>query len=117
MSLPAPFRGIITPIVTPLSGPDQLDTRGFDRLIEHVIAGGVRGIFALGTTGEAPSLSYRLKREVVARVCRTAAGRVPVLAGISDTSFADSIDLAEHAAREGAAGLVLAPPYYFTTGQ
>lgn len=63
------FHGIIPPLVSPLRDRDQLDDEGLQRLVEHVIAGGVHGIFVLGTTGEAPSLSYRLRREVITRVC------------------------------------------------
>ncbi len=115
--LPIPLRGIIPPLVTPLNQTDELDVAGLERLIEHVLDGGVHGLFVLGTTGEAPSLSYRLRREVIDRVCRQVSGRVPVLVGITDTAFVESINLAEHAANAGAQGLVLAPPYYFPAGQ
>ena len=53
--LPRPLRGIIPPLVTPLLDRDRLDAEGLERLIEHVLAGGVHGLFLLGTTGEAPS--------------------------------------------------------------
>ena len=61
--LPVPQRGIIPPLVTPLLDRDTLDEAGLERLIEHVLAGGVHGLFILGTSGEAPSLSYRLRYE------------------------------------------------------
>lgn len=111
------FHGIIPPMVTPLSDRDTLDIEGTQRLVEHLIAGGVHGIFILGTTGEAPSLSYRLRRELIDRTCQLAGGRVPVLVGITDTSFVESVNLAQHAASAGAAALVLATPYYFPAGQ
>ena len=50
-------QGIVTPLVTPLIDNDTLDITGLERLIEHVISGGVHGIFILGTTGEAQSLA------------------------------------------------------------
>jgi 4-hydroxy-tetrahydrodipicolinate synthase len=115
--LPRPLRGIIPPMVTPLLGRDALDAAGAERLVEHLIAGGVHGIFILGTTGEAPSLSYRLRRELVSLVCRQVAGRVPVLVGVTDTSFVESVQLARYAADAGAAAVVLAAPYYFPAGQ
>jgi dihydrodipicolinate synthase/N-acetylneuraminate lyase len=115
---PSPtYRGIIPPIITPLTGRDSLDVAGLENLIEHVLAGGVHGIFALGTTGEAPSLSYRLRREMVERSCNLVAGRVPVLVGITDTSFFESVQLARHAAQHGAQAVVLSAPYYFPVGQ
>lgn len=112
-----PLKGIIPPIVTPLLEEDKLDTEGFERLIEHILAGGVHGIFVLGTTGEGPSLSSKLKYEVVEKACKQVAGRVPVLVGITDTSFVESVNLSNHAAKCGADALVLAPPYYFLPGQ
>ncbi len=111
------WRGIFPPMVTPLKGRDELDVSGLERLTEHLIVGGVHGIFVLGSTGEAPSLSHRLRRELVGRVCRAVGGRVPVLVGITDTSFVESVEMARFAAEAGAEAVVLAPPYYFPAGQ
>lgn len=113
----AQLRGIIPPLITPLSGRDSLDTPGLERLIEHVLAGGVSGLFILGTTGEGPSLSYRLRSEMVIRTCRQVRGRVPVLVGISDTAFVESVNMARIAAEAGAAAVVVAPPFYLPGGQ
>jgi 4-hydroxy-tetrahydrodipicolinate synthase len=112
-----PMRGVVPPMITPLVDEYNLDLPGLKKLIEHILAGGVHGLFLLGTTGEGPSLSNKLKYEMVKKSCEIIAGRVPVLVGISDTSFAESISLAEHAAECGADAVVLAPPYYFPAGQ
>ncbi len=109
--------GIVPPLISPLKARDALDHSGLERLIEHVLAGGVHGLFLLGTTGEAPSLSYRLRRELIDRAASVVAGRVPILVGITDTSFVESVRLAEHAAQAGAKALVLSTPYYFPAGQ
>ena len=111
------FSGIIPPLVTPLSDRDALDHGGLERLIQHVLAGGVHGLFILGTTGEAPSLSYRLRRELIDRVCGTVSNRMPVLVGVTDTSFVETVQLAQYAAAAGAAAVVLSTPYYFPAGQ
>lgn len=113
MSLPQPLRGIIPPLITPLSGRDTLDIAGLERLIEHLITGGVHGLFILGTTGEAPSLSYRLRRELIERTCSLVKGRVPVLVGITDTAFVESVNLARFSEEKGVSAVVTAPPYYF----
>lgn len=113
MSASTFIQGIIPPMVTPMSGQDALDHEGLERLIEHILGGGVHGLFLLGTTGEAPGLSYELRRELVRRSLRQVNGRVPVLVGVTDTSFGETIRLSEYAAGEGAAALVLAAPYYF----
>lgn len=111
------FPGIIPPLVTPLRDRDALDTGGLERLIEHQLAGGVHGLFMLGTTGEAPGLSQRLRRELIERACRQVAGRVPVLVGVTDTCISETIALSRHAADRGADGLVLAAPYYYPNSQ
>lgn len=111
------LRGIVPPLVTPLAARDQLDEPGLERLLEHVISGGVAGVFLLGTTGEAPSLSYRLRRQFIEQAVSIVAGRVPVLVGVTDTAFVESVSLAEHAASCGAQAAVLTTPYYFPAGQ
>lgn len=111
------LRGIVPPLVTPLLARDTLDIDGLERLLNHVIAGGVAGVFLLGTTGEAPSLGYRLRRELIEHSVRIVAGRVPVLVGVTDTAFVESVFLAEFAADCGADAAVLTTPYYFPAGQ
>jgi dihydrodipicolinate synthase/N-acetylneuraminate lyase len=111
------LKGIVPPIITPLKDIDTLDVEGLERLIEHILAGGVSGLFVLGTTGEFSSLSYRLRNELVERVCKQVSGRIPVLVGVTDTSIVESQNLARYAAGCGASALVAAPPYYYATGQ
>jgi 2-dehydro-3-deoxy-D-pentonate aldolase len=115
--LPRPLSGIVPPMITPLTGPDQLDLAGLERLIEHILAGGVHGLFVLGTSGEAPNLSNRLKRELIERTCRQVKGRVPVIVGITDTSLIEAQNLARHAAEAGACAVVTSTPYYFPLHQ
>jgi len=117
MSATPQYRGIIPPLVTPLTDRDTLDVAGLEALVEHVLAGGVHGLFILGTTGEAPSLSYQLRWDLIDRVTKLVRGRVPVLVGITDTAFVESVNVAVHAADCGASAVVLATPYYFPAGQ
>lgn len=109
--------GVIPPMVTPLLETGALDVEGTSRLVEHILSGGVHGLFLLGTTGEATDLPYEIRRELVGRACADVAGRVPVLVGITDTVMDESLRLAEYAAECGADALVAAPPYYFAAGQ
>ena len=117
MKLPSPFTGIVPPVVTPMTDRDTLDVAGLERLLEHIIAGGAHGLFMLGTTGEGPSLSYRLREEVICESCRIVKDRVPVLVGITDTAFVESVKLARVAADSGVSAVVAAPPYYLPEGQ
>jgi len=104
-------------MITPLLSNYQLDVEGMEHLVEHMISGGIHGLFILGTTGEAPSLSYPLRYELVERVCKLVAGRIPVLVGITDTSLPESIRLAEKSKDFGADAVVSAPPYYYAPSQ
>ena len=104
-------------MVTPLADADSLDRPGLERLIEHLLAGGIHGLFILGTTGEGPALSYRLRRELIERTCAQVAGRVPVLVCITDPSYEESRSLAAHAKLSRADGVVTAPPFYFPISQ
>ena len=111
------YYGIIPPMVTPLKDWDTLDNQGLELLIAHILDGGVHGLFVLGTTGEAPSLSHQLRKQVIKNTMDQVDEKVPVLVGITDTSFIESINIAEYAAEKGASAVVLAPPYYFPAGQ
>lgn len=109
--------GIIPPLVTPLLNRDRLDVTGTQALLDHVIEGGVSAVFILGTTGEAPSLGYELRREMISVTCQHVAGRIPVLVGVTDTAFTETVSLSDFAEKQGAAGLVFSTPYYFPAGQ
>ena len=112
-----PLRGIIPPMLTPLASIDNLDYAGLEALIEHILAAGVHGLFILGTTGEGPALGYPLRRDLIKCVCQHVGARVPVLVGITDTAYVESLRLAEFAAHSGASAVVAAPPYYFQIKQ
>lgn len=122
------FQGIITPLVTPLScGGDSVDQEGTRRVLNHVIAGGVSGIFILGSTGEGPSLSPQLRREFVTLCCslvpdillhnQRRRNDCTILVGVSDTCIDETISLAKHSADCGADAVVIAPPFYFPITQ
>ncbi len=111
------MNGIIPPLITPLKDRDTLDRDGLERLIERLVAGGVHGLFIIGTTGEGPSLSYRLRRELITETCKIVRGRLPVFVGVTDTSFVESVNIAKHSADAGADALVAAPPYYLPEAQ
>lgn len=116
-NLKTPLTGIIPPLVTPLLDNDTLDVDSLERLIEHTISGGVHGIFILGTTGEFASLSFKLRKELTERTCQLVNGRIPVLVGVTDSAFSESLNLAKIAANIGADAVVLAPPFYFAASQ
>ena len=59
------FEGVITPMVTPLIDRENIDIKGLEKLLDHLINGGVSGIFLMGTTGEGTSISLRMRKELI----------------------------------------------------
>lgn len=111
------FSGLIPPMVTPLDANRRLDKKGVKNMVDHLLAGGVDGIFLLGTTGEGPHLSYAVREALVKETCRLVKGRVPVLVGITETDVEGALAFAAACGKHGAAAVVAAPPYYFKLTQ
>lgn len=111
------LKGIIPPMVTPLRSQKEIDSEGLACLVDYIVGGGVHGLFVLGTTGEGPYLPSSLRADLVRRVCRQVNKRVPVFVGITDTVVSESVALAHFAQEQGAAAVVIAPPYYLPMGQ
>jgi 4-hydroxy-tetrahydrodipicolinate synthase len=111
------FQGIIPPMITPLNSDLSLDVLHAEKLIEHMVEAGVHGIFILGTTGEFAGLSSDVKSDLIRLTCRQVKGRVPILVGITDCSFVETLDLAAIAKESGADALVAAAPFYMNIGQ
>ena len=109
--------GLIPPMVTPLDAKRRLDKVGVKNMVNHLLKGGVDGIFLLGTTGEGPHLSYAIRRALVKETCRIVKGRVPILVGITETDIEDALAFAKDCRSYGASGVVAAPPYYFKLTQ
>ena len=105
--------GIVPPIPTPLTEDERLDEASLKRLLEHVIAGGVAGLFVLGTTGEFPLLPNQVKQRVCNVVADTVGGRVRVIVNVSETSVVRVVPLLRMAEQAGADGLGLIAPYYY----
>lgn len=112
-----PLRGIVPPMATLLSDDTQLDVEGTSKLIHHLLDGGVHGIFILGTTGECTSISYQLRTELISVACKEVNEKVPILVGVTDTAFNESLRLASVARDAGADAVVAAPPYYHGLGE
>jgi 4-hydroxy-tetrahydrodipicolinate synthase len=105
------FKGVLPALVTPFRD-GAVDEQAFVRLVERQIAGGVHGLVPVGTTGETATLSHDEHRRVVELCVKTAAGRVPVVAGAGSNSTSEAIELARHAKTIGADAALIVTPYY-----
>ena len=115
MSLTQSLCGITCPIVTPFDAETgAVDEGALESLLEHLLAGGIDGLFPCGTTGEFASLSPEERRRVTKLTVEHADGEVPVLAGAAATSVAETLSAIEDAAEVGADAAVVVPPYFHT---
>jgi dihydrodipicolinate synthase/N-acetylneuraminate lyase len=108
------LRGALAAAVTPLrNGGAALDESAFAPYVDFLVAGGVDGVLALGTTGEGILLSPDERRRAAELFVAAAGGRIQVAVHAGAQTTADTAALAEHAAETGAdAVAVIGPPYY-----
>jgi 4-hydroxy-tetrahydrodipicolinate synthase len=111
------LHGIIPPVVTPLTPDYQIDEAALRRVIQHLLAGGVHGLFLLGSTSEVVFMDAPQRREVLRIAVDEVAGRVPLLAGVIDPTTDRVIGHARDAQAAGVDGLVVTAPFYARTSQ
>lgn len=105
------IKGCWVALVTPFRD-GKIDEAALNRLVDHVIAGGVDGLVPCGTTGESPTLGGHEQVRVISTVVARAAGRLPVIAGTGTNSTEASITRSRAAVEAGADGVMLVSPYY-----
>lgn len=113
----APLCGVLPPAVLPMTPDGEVDTTSLQAHIRQLVAAGVHGIWANGTTGEFYALDGERRAEVVRQCVKAAAGRVPVVAHVGDTSTALVLRHAREALAAGAAAVSVLPPYFVGFGQ
>ena len=104
------FPGIIPAVTTPFDATGAVDVAALEANLGALLDGGVHGFVAAGTMGEAGSMSAEERRLVVETTVRAAAGRVPVIVGVSSGTPSTSIGFAADAAAAGADAVMLLPP-------
>ncbi|MEV0744355.1 dihydrodipicolinate synthase family protein [Streptomyces sp. NPDC050273] len=109
------FSGVIPPVVTPLTVDGELDRPSLERVVEHLLDGGVTGLFALGSSGETAYLTPGQQDEVIKVIVSAAAGQVPVIVGAIETTTNRAIERARSAATLGADAVVVTAPFYTRT--
>ena len=111
-----PLRGVIPPIITPLTPSGDIDVASLERLVTFEVDAGVHAIFVLGTGGEGPYLTEDQQRITLATVTATVAGRIPVLAGVSDIGTRRALHNAAIAQEYPIDALVSTSAFYGTVG-
>ena len=80
------YHGIIPPIVSPVDSDENIDEHGFRALIEYCIEGGLHGLLVAGTNGETMQLTQKERNRAIKIAIDQVNGRIPVIAGVMDTS-------------------------------
>jgi len=106
------FRGIIPPLITPLTPDGDVDVPSLKRLTRYTVDGGVDGLWVLGATGQFHTLTERQRDVVTDTVIQEVNGKVPVLIGCIDTSPARCIERGKRAKASGADGIFATAPIY-----
>ncbi|OUY06751.1 4-hydroxy-tetrahydrodipicolinate synthase [Acinetobacter populi] len=106
------IHGSIVALVTPMFEDGSVDWDGLKQLVEWHIEQGTHSIVAVGTTGEASTLSMEEHTKVIAEIIRVANKRIPIIAGTGANSTVEAIELTREAKQLGADAALLVTPYY-----
>ncbi len=112
MNVSAKLRGTGVALVTPFSSNGSVDFGGLEKLIEHVISNGVDYLVTLGTTGEAPVLSWEEKMEIVSKTIDICHGRIPVVLGLGTNNTQELLEKLEKLPELNLAAILSVSPYY-----
>lgn len=106
------FSGCYTALITPMTRNREVDYEGLRQLIDFQIKEGIKGILAVGTTGESPTLDWNEHNKVIERTHEGAGGRCLTIAGTGSNSTQEAIEGTEHAQHIGVKCVLLVDPYY-----
>lgn len=109
------WTGVLPALTTNLRANGAIDHPALLRHCRWMLDSGCTGLVCCGSLGEAATLSFAEKISVVTTAVKAAAGRAPVVLGIASLSTAEAVALAKAAAKAGASGLMVLPPYTYTT--
>lgn len=105
------FSGCYTALITPMTRSGQIDYEGLQQLVEFQVQNGVKGILAVGTTGESPTLDWSEHNKVIEKT-NEYAGKALTIAGTGSNSTQETMDATAHAYNVGIKAALLVDPYY-----
>ena len=107
------FKGLVAASYTPMHEDESIAPEVIAPLVDYAVRQRFAGLFAIGSTGEFPSLTMQERKTVAEVYIREAAGRIPVIVNVGSCSFRESAELAAHAAAAGADAICAIAPFYF----
>ncbi len=106
------FQGTGVAIVTPFNKEKQVDYHALEKLLEHIISGGVDFVVSMGTTSEAATLTEEEKEKVLSEVLRVIDNRKPVVLGIGGNNTQKVVETLKNTNLDQIAGILSVAPYY-----
>ena len=111
------FHGVVPPVVTPLTESHEVDYGSFTRVLDHLLDGGVHGLFVLGSTSEVVFHDEATRSRIIDHAVKHVAGRVPIFVGVIDPATERVIAHAKVAQSAGVDAVVVTSPFYARTSQ
>ena len=108
----ATFSGCYTALITPMNSNRQVDYEGLQQLIDFQIKSGIKGLLAVGTTGESPTLDWNEHSKVIEKVQEYSSTKSLTIAGTGSNSTQEAIEGTQHAQDFGINCVLLVDPYY-----
>lgn len=106
------YTGVIPPVVTPRTAEGAIDVPGLRSVVEHLVTGGVTGLFVLGSSGEVPYMTNAERELAVSTIAAANNGRVPLIVGANEQTTQRVIEEGRRMIELGAHALVVTTPYY-----
>jgi 4-hydroxy-tetrahydrodipicolinate synthase len=117
MDMSKNFTGTGVAVVTPFKTDTSIDFKALERVVSHIINGGVDYLVVLGTTSEAVTLSPEEKEAVVSYVKEINNGRLPIVLGMGGNNTHQVENDIRSTDFEGIDGILSVAPYYNKPGQ
>jgi 4-hydroxy-tetrahydrodipicolinate synthase len=111
------IRGVVTPLITPVDDGERVYETGLRNQIEHVLRGGVHGVFVVGSTGEFYGLDYEEKKRATEITVDQVKERVPVYVGASAITTRECIKLSKMAEAAGAQAVTILTPMFISPSE
>lgn len=115
MNAASRYEGVIPPVVTPRTAGGEIDVPSLERLLQHLLDGGVDGLFVLGSSAEVPYMTNDERDMVVKTAAGVNAGQVPLIVGASEQTTTRVVEEGRRVVRDGADALVVTAPFYALT--
>ncbi len=108
------IRGILIPVITPFDDQQRVDEPILRQIVDFYVGTGVQGLFVLGSSGQGPVMSTEERKRTAEAAVEQAGGRTPVVVHVGAADTQVTVELAEHAAAQGANAVAVVPPFYYS---